>query len=201
MKKILYFDTETTGFPKSSTAPLEEQPHVVQLACTLVCAATRKEMVSLSVIVDCPIEEIPSGASDIHGITHDVMRAFGISPRAALSAFHQFTKQADVIVAHNIAFDLKLLDYLYQRENVQNPLWTMEQFCTMQATTNLCKLPAANGRGGYKWPKLTEAYMHFFGETLDGAHDALVDVRGCQRVHLHLLGDVKAVEVKEEDVV
>jgi DNA polymerase-3 subunit epsilon len=60
----------------------------------------------------------------------------------------------------------------------------------MQATTNICKLPSANGRAGYKWPKLTDAYMHFFGEELDGAHDALVDVRGCQRVHLHLLGDV-----------
>ena len=28
MKKILYFDTETTGFPKHPTAPLEEQPHL-----------------------------------------------------------------------------------------------------------------------------------------------------------------------------
>jgi DNA polymerase-3 subunit epsilon len=193
--KILYFDTETTGFPKALSAPLQSQPYVVQLACTLVCAESKKEMSSFNCIIDCPIDEIPTGASDVHGITHEIMKRFGIAQRSALSTFTQMARQADMIVAHNIEFDLKMLDFCYRRENVTNPLPDMPQFCTMNATTDLCKLPSPNGRPGYKWPKLTEAYKHFFGEEMEDAHDALADVRGCQRVHLHLLRDASEVVV------
>lgn len=38
-----------------------------------------------------------------------------------------------------------------------------------------------------KPPKLEECIRHFFDEALEGAHDALVDVRACARVHRHLI--------------
>jgi len=37
-----------------------------------------------------------------------------------------------------------------------------------------------------KPPKLEECIRHFFNEELDGAHDAMVDVRACRRVYFHL---------------
>ena len=40
-------------------------------------------------------------------------------------------------------------------------------------------------RKGYH--KLIEAHTHFLGIGFDGAHDALVDVRACHRVHRHLI--------------
>jgi DNA polymerase III epsilon subunit-like protein len=52
----------------------------------------------------------------------------------------------------------------------------------MQHTTNVLKIP---GRyGDFKWPKLEEAYKHYYGEIFSGAHDALVDVRACRDVFL-----------------
>lgn len=48
--------------------------------------------------------------------------------------------------------------------------------CPMKLSTNICKLP--NSRGGYKWPKVQEAYDFFFGkndyvEKHRGADDAM----------------------------
>lgn len=34
--------------------------------------------------------------------------------------------------------------------------------CPMKLSTDICKLP--NSRGGYKWPKVEEAHLHFFGD-------------------------------------
>ncbi len=47
--------------------------------------------------------------------------------------------------------------------------------CPMKLATNICKIP--NARGGYKWPKVQEAWEFFFGhtgyiETHRGADDA-----------------------------
>jgi hypothetical protein len=58
----------------------------------------------------------------------------------------------------------------------------------MNAKTSICKLEQKNGKAGYKWPKLREAYFHCFGEELKDAHDALVDVRATARV-LKWLGE------------
>jgi len=35
--------------------------------------------------------------------------------------------------------------------------------CPMKLSTDICKLPKQNGYG-YKWPKVEEAHLHFFGE-------------------------------------
>ena len=45
----------------------------------------------------------------------------------------------------------------------------------------------ASGRTGYKNPKLTEAYESLVGGTVDGAHDAMVDVRATVKVFAALL--------------
>lgn len=50
--------------------------------------------------------------------------------------------------------------------------------CPMKLSTNICKLPSVGGFGGYKWPKVEEAYEFFFGKTgyveeHRGADDAL----------------------------
>jgi DNA polymerase III epsilon subunit-like protein len=60
----------------------------------------------------------------------------------------------------------------------------------MKATTSICKLPGKYG--DYKWPKLQESHLHFFGKEFEGAHDAMADVRACAAVYwaLNPLPDV-----------
>lgn len=48
--------------------------------------------------------------------------------------------------------------------------------CPMKLATDICKIPHSNGRG-FKWPKVEEAHLHFFGnvgyiEKHRGADDA-----------------------------
>ena len=48
----------------------------------------------------------------------------------------------------------------------------------------------AAGMPGPKAPNLGECIQHFFGETLEGAHDAAVDIEASLRVMWHLINEV-----------
>lgn len=181
----LYYDTETTGFPAAAGAPLEKCPFIVQLAAILV-DDEQGEVASINFIIKPDGWTIGEEVAAIHGISTEKAEKFGIPARVAMAAFSQLCRQSDQIVAHNIAFDSKLIAYELDRVAAPNVAASLPQFCTMEATTELCKLPGRY-RGKYKWPKLIEAHLHFFGEEFDGAHDALVDVRACHRVHQHLI--------------
>lgn len=180
--RVLLFDTETSGLP-SWRMPYGHptQPDVVQLAMLLVDTDTDEEICSISVIVKDgkPCEE---GAAAVHGITQDKIDRFGIPQRLAASMFHWMTAQADLVVAHNIDFDIGMMKTTFIRQGINPPL--LKTFCTMKVLTDICKIPHANPNRGksasYKWPKLIEAYKLLIDEEgFDGAHDAMVDVRAC----------------------
>lgn len=185
---ILFFDTETTGLPdKRSPVSATHQPHVVQLAAILT-EDDGTERASISIIVN-PGVAIPEGASKVHGITDEVAAKYGVKPRVALTALRGLAMTADLVVAHNIEFDTFLVEVATDREGWPPHviLGMVRRFCTMEATTPILKLPptermVAAGFNKPKPPKLEEAYRHFFGKDLDGAHDALVDVRACRDV-------------------
>ena len=70
-------------------------------------------------------------------------------------------------------------------------------FCTMEAAAPIVNLPPtermlAAGFNKPKAPKLEEAIRFFFDESLDGAHDAMVDVIACRRIYFHLKNLEKA---------
>ena len=180
---ILFFDTEITGLPdKRSPVTAKHQPHVVQLAAILT-DDDGAERASINLIVN-PGVPIPEGASKVHGITDEVARQFGVHPKLAAVTLRALAAKADLLVAHNIEFDLFLVRTLFERHDLE-PALHEKQFCTMQAATPILNLPPtdrmlAAGFDKPKPPKLEEAYRHFFGRDLEGAHDALVDVRACR---------------------
>jgi DNA polymerase-3 subunit epsilon len=61
-------------------------------------------------------------------------------------------------------------------------------FCTCNSAKPIVNLPptprmVAKGMTTPKPPNLGEAYKHFTGKTLEGAHNAAVDVMACKAVY------------------
>ncbi len=196
--RVLFFDTETTGLPlwrEPSSHP--GQPHIVDLACELRDSDTMELIAELECIINPGVPISPEAAA-IHGITDEIAAAEGRDPKEALRDFFALVDQAETIVAHNVDFDQRLVRIATQR------LWAREwtppvpTFCTMKALTNVCRIPAANGRRGYKWPKLSEAIAHVFGEELEDAHRAKPDMLACQRIYFHLHPAIKPAATGDE---
>lgn len=186
----LFFDTETTGkadFRAPTTDP--RQPHIVQLAAILF-SDEGEETASLGTIIKPDGWEIPAEAAAIHGITTEKALACGIPMLSALAVFSNFAHVADTLVAHNVEFDLLVVMANLARLNHDGArkcfdrMDDMPTFCTMKKTTPLCKLPG--NYGDFKWPKLTEAHKHLFGTEVEGAHDAMADVRACARIYFEI---------------
>ena len=187
---LLFFDTETTGLADFNMPPgHESQPHLVQLAA-LLTEDDGTERASVNLIIK-PTVPIPKQASDVHGITDEVAAAAGVHPGAGFGVLNAMAKCADLLVAHNITFDLivmQALGYRLNRVEDAEKLGNIFNFCTMKTATPIVQIPSPYRAGEYKWPRLEECMRHFFKEDLEGAHDALVDVRACKRIYFELKG-------------
>ncbi len=179
---LLFFDTETTGLPRDYRAPLTDAsnwPRIVQLAWVLYDADGQEQSAHCALIRPDGWQIPPNM---IHGISHAEAEAAGRPLRDVLGEFTAAAKAAQTLVAHNFDFDRAIVGAEYARLAQPDPIPTRRAICTMKTTTNLCAIPAANGRG-YKWPKLIELHHYLFREGFEGAHDALADVRATARCY------------------
>ena len=188
MASTLVLDTETTGFMrKELPAHHASQPWVVQIGAQLFDDDTRRVVGEVNFIVDprsvggslAGNEE----AGKIHGITNEMIDAYGVSYKVGIAAFNNLLKRADTIVAHNMPFDFGILCSCYERMEVNTgPLKAPRSECTVKLTKNILKLPGKYK--DFKWPNLMEAYTALVDPAgFDGAHDAMVDVRACAAVY------------------
>lgn len=192
---ILFFDTETTGFFQDRL-PVDhpDQPYIVQLAAELT-DDDGEPIAGFSFIVNPGISDgvlIPERAAAVHGITNERAAHFGVSTEFALDAFTRLYQLAHIVCAHNIKFDRGVVETAIARHYGRVMPLRKTLFCTMEAASPIINLPPtermlAAGFNKPKPPKLEECIIkHFFDEDLDGAHDAMIDVRACRRVYFHL---------------
>ena len=181
----LFFDTETTGIPKNYKAPvtdLKNWPRLVQIAW-LVTDENGGEISSAEHIVKPDGFTIPADAAKIHGITMEIAHECGVEINVALDAIVKDIASARTLIAHNMAFDEKILGAEFLRAGYANHLDIKRRRCTMQSATDFCRLP---GPYGFKWPTLNELHHKLFRESVVGAHRALVDVRACAKCYFEL---------------
>ncbi|MGL4230352.1 MAG: 3'-5' exonuclease [Casimicrobium sp.] len=184
---VLIFDTETTGLPlwkEPSDDPA--QPYVVDIAADL-CDDDGNLLESMDAIINNGIT-IPDDMAAIHGITTEIAERDGIAPDEAVNRFLEMVGKADLIVGHNVSFDIRMMRIMVAKvrgEKWDNPL---PIFCTMRKSTNLCKILTDSPRHPehWKWPKLTEAMKHFFDEDHTDAHRARPDCDASRRVYFHI---------------
>jgi DNA polymerase-3 subunit epsilon len=173
----LFFDTETTGFPNP-----QNPPEIVQIAALLQDIDSGRVLGEINLLVQVT-GQIPESARKVHGIDNELTFRFGVKNGVADHFFGLLASKADIIVAHNIQFDMKIIDGIWPISRAI--LKTKQQFCTMLQSTEIVGLTGTHA-GGNKWPRLTEAYEYFYGTVFEGAHDAMVDVRACRDVFLKL---------------
>ncbi|MGH1372944.1 MAG: 3'-5' exonuclease [Cellvibrionaceae bacterium] len=186
----LFYDTETTGLPDwKSPSGSDSQPHLVQLAAILADEDTRKVVASIDVIIRPDGWEIPQEVSEIHGITTEHAAAVGVPEKMAfemLMALWGGNKR----VAHNRTFDQRIIRIAAKRYAAEEVIdsWAEKDNheCSMLLSKPILQLPST-GRGGFKQPKLEEAYKHFTGKDLENAHTAMADTVACMEVYWGIL--------------
>lgn len=181
--RIIVFDTETTGLPINFNAPSEfvdNWPNIVQLSWQ-IWQNNKLESEKDFII---KLDDIPENSTKIHGITTFISQQEGVDIRTALNLFYLMYENCDLVVGHNIYFDLKVIQAEYIR-NLDYKLPMQPKYCTMMHSTKLLKLLQKNGRG-YKFPKLEELYKYLFGENMDNAHNSLYDVRATSKCYFEL---------------
>lgn len=198
--RALFYDTETTGLPLWNE-PSEHpgQPHIVQLGAILVDLDTRKTLASIDLTVLPTDWIIPDDVAQIHGITTEHARAIGVNEWSALGLLLHLWRRAEVRIGHNESFDARIVRIGLHRFANEIHATNAEEWkagraeCTQALSTPILKLPptAKMLAAGFKKPKsanLREAYKHFYGSELVGAHSAMADAQACQYVYFAIKG-------------
>jgi len=191
--KIIVFDTETTGLPKSRTITpntLHLWPFIVQFSYIMFDTDTNTILKSYDAIVKLkPYNVISKDSIEFHGITQEISESKGINIDTVLFTFISDMRNADMIVAHNVEFDLNMIRVellrLEQSALVNVDLELRKAifedqtnfYCTMKESIDLCKIEKENSRGTYyKFPTLTELHKHLFAVEPKHLHNSFHDI-------------------------
>jgi len=172
---MILLDTETTGAPEPMLVPLDQQPRIIELGALKVDNKSLKVLDSIHFLCN-PGMSIPAEITKVTGITDEMVskeKKF-VTYVAKLS---QFFLGEDTLVAHNEAFDHRMLELELERLGrlTQFP-WPINRICTVERT---------QARTG-KFLKLSELYQKLFGKDPDQKHRALGDVEILHEVCIKL---------------
>ena len=183
---ILFFDTETSGFPSKKIEPTSQKnAWIVQIGMALT-DNDGKIINQDSFFIRSNGRSITKGAQNVHQISKIQTEIYGVPETLLCTLFESYLQCANLIVGHNISFDIEMVKLLLARNSmyyIGSLLQILPTKCTMRASTEFCKLP---GKRGYKWPKLTELFHILFPEETFDAHDALEDIKATIKCYIEL---------------
>ena len=195
--RILVFDTETTGLPKSkiiNPEALQLWPHIVQFSYIIYDTVLNDIVESSDSIIKMPENVIiPEESIKFHGITDEISLLKGVEIDAILNEFFYHLRNVDELIGHNVSFDInmvkvELLRLIYS-DNFQNEkkeykynLHFLNNFknisCTLQDSIELCNIKALTkyGKEYLKYPKLVELHYKLFEMTPNNLHNSFNDI-------------------------
>lgn len=220
---VLVFDTETTGLPQTKIInpdTLNLWPHIVQLSYVVYDASKNKILNVTDAIVELPKDvTITEESTKIHGISNELMREKGIESKILITELFKHLRTADLIVGHNVSFDInmlmvELLRLIYSNNEfmIQSELISYKHYfhfitnaknicCTMKIAKDLCQIKAISKFGNEynKFPKLIELHEKLFvNETPKNLHNSLNDIMVTLRCFCKLVFEIDIKESSNE---
>jgi DNA polymerase-3 subunit epsilon len=189
MRKILFFDTETTGLPQFYNAPITQVnnwPRLVQLAF-IEFYENGALAAKHNYIIKPEGFSIPREATLIHRITNEQAQTEGHNLTHVLDIFANAITESSILIAHNFDFDRNIVGAEFVRKEFDTkPILTKRSFCTMKNkdVVSFCRIA---GKNGYKWPKLEELHYKLFNQKISDAHDASIDITATAKCFWELL--------------
>ena len=204
-KHILIFDTETTGLiPKSKHLPM---PYITQLSFIVYDSQLNQIRSIFDSYIQLPKDiEVPDIVTELTGITNEKCEK-GIPIQQALGIFYHTMILCDCVIAHNIDFDIQMMNIEVARNietlgfcsNIQNMFsvnclraLNIQLDCTMRMSIDLCSLYTRNEQNRIykKFPKLAETYFHLFQKVPENLHNSIIDSLVCLRCYLKMKFDM-----------
>jgi len=206
--KVLIFDTETTGLPKSkiiSQDTLDKWPYIVQFSFIIFDTDTNTRTLTRDFVIKMDPNVVISNESiALHGITNEISKEKGVDIQVALHEFFYYLRSVDLLVGHNVSFDInmiyiELLRIIYLKQYPEDHISAYKAdlhlltnfkniYCTMQESIDLCAIKVKDkfGREYNKFPKLIELHKHLFQTTPNGLHNSLIDILITLRCFMYL---------------
>lgn len=181
----LFMDCETTGKItdyKASFKEVEKFPRITQFAWQ-VYNSEGKLFKSFQSLVKPDGWEVPKEEFFIkNNMSTERCELEGRPIKPMLEQFLIELNACKYLLAHNMNFDLPVTASEMYRLGFQAQN-KPQKICTMQSTTDICRLP---GPYGFKWPSLQELHKFLFGCDFEGAHDASDDVTATAKCFFEL---------------
>lgn len=197
--RVLVFDTETTGLPKSRNASVTDSDawgYIVQWSWIVYDVDERRIVTVSDHIIRLPNGiDIPEESTNIHGITTETMRSSGVHFKKVLTEFTADYEKCNYIVAHNLEFDRKMVQVECFRHHLPvNYVWSRRKvidYCTMKQSKSICGIKDYYKRGPnagkmyIRFPKLSELHHVLFDKDnnteIKNLHNSLIDIVVCFR--------------------
>jgi len=204
--RILVFDTETTGLPEKNASILEvdKWPHIIQLSYLIYDTINNKIETFYDFIINIHDNIISDESIKLHKITKEKSNNEGLCIRDVLNKFNSDIKNVDLLVAHNISFDKRIImvecirnniSQYFTRNKIKKP-----EYCTMKESINICKIERISSIGNkyFKYPTLTELYVYLFNNLPKVVHNSLADILICLRCYLLISNKIDIINLNND---
>jgi len=172
--KFFVFDTETSNLIKKDN---HNECYMLQFSYIIYDVETR-DIEENDFILKCPVNITNS---NIHGITNEISEK-GYEFKDIADIVIDDVKSCDLLIAHNITYDLNVLENELNRLGRYNDvdiIYNKRYIDTMFLGKMLLRLR--------KFPKLIELYKHYNdGKEFEGQHDAIEDVKATLNCYLKM---------------